>query len=423
MMTFIRTVLVGIATSFIEMRTHKLRSLLSVLGVLLGVAALVAMLTLIGGIDLFLREKMANWTGALWIWSSSEPSADERVAWNRSPGLRLSDGRWLGDSVEAVGEVYEQIERQEDITIAGAEIRHCRIRGVSKKTFNQDSATITLDRGRLLSEADYARGTRICMVSWGIVERVERQQRSGSRRGKPFDIIGTLITYNGVQYRVVGTLKPVDEDFEPRWLSRMIIMPLLTMQQYVVGFDADPGSLNISVADAQQLDEQTDAIVKALSSRHRGAQDFSYRGAEWAENMSSMLNNISFVMSIVSAVSLLVGGMGIMNVMLASISERLKEIGVRKAIGARNSQIFVQFVAETFTLSVVGGTLGAAIGLLPLLFGQSIQQATDGAIVPTILPLHAVLVFVIVTTVGVVFGLYPALKASRMDPITALRYE
>jgi putative ABC transport system permease protein len=136
-----------------------------------------------------------------------------------------------------------------------------------------------------------------------------------------------------------------------------------------------------------------------------------------------MLKNAATLMSIISVISLLVGGMSIMNVMLSSISERIHEIGVRKALGAKNLQIFVQFLAESMTLCFIGGTAGAILGLVPLAFGDAIQKSTDGAIIPTILPVHVLGVFFIIAVVGVVFGLYPALKAVNMDPVDALRYE
>jgi putative ABC transport system permease protein len=136
-----------------------------------------------------------------------------------------------------------------------------------------------------------------------------------------------------------------------------------------------------------------------------------------------MLNNISVLIAIISLVSLMVGGMSIMNVMLSSIAERMQEIGIRKALGAKNLQILVQFLAESVTLCFFGGTCGAFIGLIPIAFGHAIARSTDGAIDPTILPQHVAFIFGIIFIIGVVFGLYPAFKAVRMDPVEALRYE
>jgi putative ABC transport system permease protein len=180
----------------------------------------------------------------------------------------------------------------------------------------------------------------------------------------------------------------------------------------------------VVVTDAQRFDEQTGRIARLLTGLHRGVTDFEYHGAEWADNMKRMMNNIQLIMGLLAGVSLLVGGLGIMNVMLSSISERIKEIGVRKALGARRAQIFIQFLAETTTLSCTGGAIGGLLGLAPkVFFGEAIKKSTQGVMMPTILPEHALIVLLTIVLVGVVFGLYPAVKASRMDPVDALRYE
>ncbi len=128
-------------------------------------------------------------------------------------------------------------------------------------------------------------------------------------------------------------------------------------------------------------------------------------------------------MGLISVISLLVGGLSIMNVMLSSISERIKEIGIRKSLGATSIDIFVQFLTESLTLCVIGGAAGSLVGILPVFFKESVKASTQGAVEPTIYIAHFMYVFIIIVGLGVIFGLYPAFKASRMDPIDALRYE
>ncbi|MBD3243487.1 MAG: FtsX-like permease family protein, partial [Chitinivibrionales bacterium] len=230
-------------------------------------------------------------------------------------------------------------------------------------------------------------------------------------------------SYNHVRFEIVGTIVPKDPDFKPWHWGWAVVMPLRTMQKYVTGYNPDPEHISLTVRDPEQFELQAEAISRELEQLHRGVRDFDYRGPDWADNMKETMGNISMVMGIISVVSLLVGGLGIMNVMLSSISERIREIGIRKALGARNSQICIQFLAETTTLSSVGGILGAALGLIPLLFEEAIKKSTQGVIAPTVLPEHVIFVFAVIVGVGVLFGLYPAVKASRMDPVEALRYE
>jgi len=412
---------IGIFTAFVEMNRHKLRSFLSILGVMLGVAALVAMLLLIGGLNVFLEEKIGKWISMVYIWKKWNPSEEEKLSWSKSPGLRFDDGTFLQDSSEAVSTVYQQIERRQNVAIGGEAQRHATIRGVSWPTMEEDNKNITADVGRLLTREEIEGEDKVCMISWEIYDRLKKRMRQKGLDST--DVLLQQVRLGDIELAIVGTFKPIDPDFQPWRMRRSLIIPLGTMKKYITGTNPDPGSIALTVAEPKEREAQSLLISRLLTSRHRGVTDFEYRGADWAEDMGKMMQNITVIMGIISVVSLLVGGLGIMNVMLSSISERIKEIGIRKALGAQNLQIFIQFVAETTTLSVTGGVLGALIGMAPLLFGESIKKSTQGAIMPTILPEHLVFIFLIIVSVGIVFGLYPAVKASRMDPIDALRYE
>jgi putative ABC transport system permease protein len=417
----INSIRVGMNTAFIEMGQHKLRSSLSILGVLLGVAALVAMLSLIGGIEVFLNDKMGRWAGAMWIWEEHHPSDEELMRWSRSPGLRLSDGDHLLADSQRVSQNLAIIERRESVSIAGKHFRRMRLYGTSKDKFLSDSSQITIKEGRYLSDEEYQEGSKVCLISWRVYdELVQHLKRNGRDTTKILDL---KVSTKSMQLDIVGVIFPADESFQPWHLRWAIVTPLTTVQKYVTGADPNPGHLNIVLSDAQKYEEYSEALVRRLTARHRGVEDFEYRGAEWAEELKKMMQNISMVMGIISVVSLLVGGLGIMNVMLSSISERIKEIGIRKALGAQNLQIFIQFLAETTTLSFTGGAIGACLGLLPIVFSDAIKRSSNGAIAPTVLPEHVAFVFAVIVAVGVLFGLYPAVKASRMSPIDALRYE
>ena len=419
-----QTCWVGIRSALVEMRTHKLRSFLSLLGVMLGVAALVAMLSLIGGIQVYLRDTMGELAGSLWVWRNWQrpETPAERLAWSRSPGLRFSDSEYLVQESGYVTQSRDVIERRGSATIAAEGVRGVRLRGVTPLSFADDTSEVVLDKGRLFTNGEFLRGDPVVLVSWRIVERAARALRRSGRDTSA--ILGSTLRYGSTRFTIIGTLRPRDPDNQPRHAGMLALTPLVAMQKYVTGYDPDPGTLFLKVSDPERLEAQSRGVARDLTARHRGVEDFLYRGADWVENMSSSLANISLVMGIVSVVSLVVGGMGIMNVMLSSISERIREIGVRKALGATNGQIFVQFLAETVTLSVAGGLAGAAIGLSPVYaFADAIRQSSQGAMTPTVLAHHAVVVLITIMGVGVLFGLYPALKAARMDPIDALRYE
>jgi putative ABC transport system permease protein len=273
----------------------------------------------------------------------------------------------------------------------------------------------------MLSGNDFATGAPSCIISWELAERIRTQMKLA--RVSDVTLVGKKCTINNIMLDIKGIFGPVDPDNQPWHLRRSVLMPIVTMQRLMTGFDPDPGAVRILVTDAKSIKTLLRGVVPVLRSRHRGAEDFEIRTADWVEEVSKMLGNAAVLAGIISAISLLVGGLSIMNVMLSSISERIHEIGVRKALGAKRLQIFVQFTVETVTLSCVGGIAGMALGMTPLLFREAIYKATDGATEPTLYLYHLFGVFGIIVLVGICFGLYPALKASRMNPIDALRYE
>ena len=421
-MRLFESVQVGIRMSIVEMLSHKLRSSLSVLGVLLGVASLVAMLTLIGGINRYLNEKISTWAGSVWFRPRNFSPETDGAEWSRSPGLRFSDGYYLEEHAPTVKSFAASIERWSRLTIAGVRSR-ARLTGMNIDVLQEQMEHIFMGEGRWFTERERRDGAKVCVLSWRVEERVREdlEDLGGTAANRP--ILGAMVLAEGIPLRVVGIYQPKDPDFTPWHLRRTVITPLQTMRTYITGLDPNPGDIEVKIRNIRNLEAEAEQAARILQTRHRGVRDFEFRAAEWIENITSMLQNAALLMGIVSAVSLMVGGLSIMNVMLSGISERIKEIGVRKALGATTSQVFVQFVAESVTLSMLGGLAGILPGLLPLAFSDAIKQSSDGAITPTVLPQHIVMVVLVIVAVGTVFGLYPAVKAARMDPVEALRYE
>ncbi len=420
MLRHLQSIGVGIRMSFVEMGSHKLRSALSVIGVMLGVASLVAMLTLIAGIDVFLNQKMGRWAGSVWFVNRRDATPQEKLAWSRSPSLRFSDGTYLEDTSGNVAHFYRIIERRENIAISGQSSR-AHLRGMDRQSMLEDLEEMRIIEGSMLSEDDFVSGNAVCIIGWELAERIRKKMRLS--RESDTSLVGKRCAVGNVMITVAGIFSPVDPDNNPWHLRRSVLMPLTAMQRMISGYDPDPGSVRVQVTDAKRLKALLLGITPLLVARHRGVEDFDTRMADWLEEVSSMLGNAALLMGIVSIISLLVGGLSIMNVMLSSISERIHEIGVRKALGAKRLQIFIQFTMETITLSGTGGIIGMVLGMTPLLFREAISHSTDGAVEPTLYLTHLFGVCGIIVAVGIVFGLYPAVKAARMNPVDALRYE
>jgi putative ABC transport system permease protein len=420
MWKIIQSIIVGIKMSFLEMTSHVLRSILSILGVMLGVASLVSMLTLVGGVNKFLHEKMGHWAGSVWFWMLREPPSDQdRLIWSRSPKLHFSDGIYLENKSEDVSNFYTFIQRYGPVYISGKRDKS-QIKGVDRFSLEDDLRNARISKGRTISDEEFNNAKMVCLISWMLEERILNKLNEKDTNST---LIGQKCVYNNKYFTIVGVFEPEDPDFKPRHLRRSIFVPVSAMQKYVTGLDPNPGSIRLSVKDPAKLHESTENIARILKSHHRGVEDFEYRAAEWLEEIRNMLLNASLLMTIVAVISLIVGGLSIMNVMLSSISERIYEIGIRKALGAKGLQIFIQFITESTILSFCGGFLGITLGTLPLFFKESIKKSTDGSVEPTLLLTHVIFVCCIIMIVGIIFGLYPAVKASRMNPIEALRYE
>ncbi len=414
---FFQAVYVGIVMSFIEMRSHIMRSVLSILGVMLGVASLVAMLTLVGGIDVFINERMDKWTGSVWFWKKYSVSDKERIQWSKSPGLKFSDGAHLNNN-QYVKIVPRSIHKNIQV-VFGNETIYCRVSGVDSISLESEKEQIEIVYGNWFTYNDYQSGKKNCILSVYLAE----QYMKAYKLTETASLIDKNIQIGANEFIIRGIVAPKNRYESSRHFQKLVLIPLLSMQKHISGFNPDPGSMEVQVSDAKNVKQLSRLIASALAAHHRGVEDFEYRTAEWIDKVTSTLNNVSILMTIISVMSLAIGGLSIMNVMLSSIAERIREIGIRKALGVTNVQIFIQFIAETTTLSLTGGIAGFVLGLTPLLFKDAILQSTQGSIEPTILPLHIIFTFALVTGLGILFGLYPAIKASRMDPVDALRYE
>jgi putative ABC transport system permease protein len=420
--TLYAAVFTGARTGLKEMGSHILRSILSALGVLFGVFVMVVLLSLMGGLQTFLNDRLGQWIGAFWIFENRDPTREQLAEFSRSRGLRFQDGIFLEDSVESVDLVYKVIQRRAHVeSYAGK--GYARLRGVDMSTLEREftiNKEFMILRGRNLEPDDFSAGKANCVLSSYQAEKILKKMReTGEDTAK---LIGSTIRYQNAKFEVVGVFGPREGEIK-RWQRHNIYVPLKAMQKHVTGFNPDPGYLWVKVDDPMHMQYHIAEIIGKLIGRHRGVEDIEYRKPEFLNNFIGMMNNVVLIMGILAAISLMAGGLGIMNVMLSSISERVREIGIRKALGANTIQIFVQFISETSILCFIGGFIGAFLGCIPMAFGEAIKKATDDVIEPTLLFKHIVLVFLVIFLMGIVFGMYPAVKASRMNPIDALRYE
>lgn len=396
----------------LSLKTNKMRSCLTSLGIIFGVAAVIVMLAIGTGASTKVTKDMESMgSNLLTVRSASANQGGVRQGAGSRPTLTLKDAiaiNRLARGVEAVAPVSNQNQQ----VIYGNQNWSTTVYGTTGRYLGIKAYEILI--GRNFTPEDIKNSTKVAIIGstvsselFGDVNPVGKTLRIG---GVPFRVIAVLKTK--------GSTGPFDND-------DLIFIPITTAQKKVFGVYF-PGTVNMIVVKSQtpELMEYTEEdINEILIKRHNiGAnqeKDFEIRNsAEFQERLKSTVKTFSILLGSIASVSLLVGGIGIMNIMLVSVTERTREIGIRMAIGARSSDIRKQFLIEALLLAIIGGLIGVVAGVLTSFLVTKFSDLTA-----EITPFSIILSLSFSAIVGVLFGFYPAYKASLLNPIDALRYE
>jgi putative ABC transport system permease protein len=399
---------VGIALGGI--RANKLRSFLTLLGIIIGVASVIAVVSFVEGLNRFVTQKLLNAGANVFVvdkygFITSQEAFDEA---SKNPDVTLDDADAL-----RVGMKHATMVVAEGGSVAPI---HYRSKVMNTVPVNGRSAGYDLvddqaiGHGRHLSELDDTERRAVVVLGPEVADEL-----FGS-----IDPVGRLVRIDRYEFEVVGVTEAKGKIFGQSQ-DRFVTVPIQTFKKYW----QERGSLSLAVKSVDQasLDlaqQEARNILRARRHQRPGQKDhFGITTSEtWLQLYRTLTGGI-FVVSIgVAAISLFVGGIVIMNIMLVSVTERTREIGIRKALGARRRDILTQFLVESTTLSLAGGIVGILIGASLALLVGAVSP------LPAALSLGAVLLGVVMSTaVGVFFGSYPAARAARLDPIEALRYE
>jgi putative ABC transport system permease protein len=384
-----------------RLRTNRLRAALTMLGVIIGVASVVALVGVGQGTTSNITTALASLGTNLLTVNPTEQSDDG------STSLTIEDAEAIAE-LPGVAGVAPEVSTSQDVS-AGDATTTTTIVGTTGAY--PDVRAYTIWQGTGLTDVAVDRGLRVAVLGKTTADDLELGA----------DAIGTDISIGGIGYTVVGILQPKGgTGFQDP--DDQILVPVASAQKYFVGGDS-VRSIGVSVDATADMDTTNARITALLRERHDLAatddDDFDiFDQTQLLEAASSISGTLTLLLGGIASISLVVGGIGIMNIMLVSVRERTREIGIRKAIGARAVDILAQFLVEALTLSVIGGLLGVALGLgISALIAQ--LAGWSFAFNPTTL-LAAVLSSLLV---GVVFGVWPARQAARLDPIAALRYE
>ena len=396
--------------AFRALRRNKLRSVLTALGIIIGVGAVIAMVSIGNGAKAQVEQQIASLgENVILIFSGSVTSSGIRTGWGSAGTLKIEDAEAIRREVPGVIAVSEEVISTSQVS-AGNQNWFTRIYGESPEYF--DIREWPLSDGANFTAQDVRSANKVCVIG-----RTTASQVFGSESP-----IGQVLRIKGVPFLVTGVLTPKGLSPQGTDQDDIVIMPYTSAMKRVIGGSTLRG-INVQVASPNDLAPAQQQITELLRQRHNirsgRDDDFTVRNQqEIAETATATSRIMTLLLGAIASVSLIVGGIGIMNIMLVSVTERTREIGVRLAVGAHGRDILTQFLIEAVTLSVIGGVIGILLGL-----GTS-RMLSVFAHWPTLISIPSIIAaFFVSAAVGIFFGFYPAREAARLDPIEALRYE
>jgi putative ABC transport system permease protein len=390
---------------------NKFRAFLTMLGIIIGVGSVITMLGIGQGSKKSIQDQMSKMgTNLVFIVPASQQRGGVDFGNTNAQSLKLSDMEALRRDGNAISAVSPEV-RSSGQVVYGNQNWPTTIYGGNEEYFG--IRKIEIVNGRNFTDREIKTMAKVCLLGQTVIENLW---------GENFDPIGLTIRFKNIPFKVIGVLGEKGDQAFGQDQDDVIIAPFTTVQKRILAIDYIQ-SIYISAASEERSDEAIDEIEEILRQEHKlkDAEENDFRimsQSELVTTFTSVSNILTTLLGAIAGISLLVGGIGIMNIMLVSVTERTREIGLRMSVGGRGLDIMMQFLIESMLLSVFGGTIGILIGILATKIIGTIMSW------PVVVMSQAVLLaFIVSTVIGIFFGWYPARKAANLNPIDAIRYE
>ena len=392
---------------------NRMRSALTMLGILIGTASVILLVGVGQGISGKVQDQIKSLgTNAIYVIPERNSRGQDRGGTSsRRVRLNQKDVEALSDPVRgsALSAVTPAYSASGTVTWQGTTYSLSSFLG-AEPVFAQ-VRNVNVSNGRWLDEEDVRSRAKVAVIGVTVIDKLF---------GKGVDPVGQQVEFNGIRFRIVGVLEPKGSNgFQDQ--DDVMVAPISTVREQIVGNVDSYNMIAIQAASRDQLPQAMSQVNQILRRSHgiRASQppDFQvFNAASLLAAGKAAAKQFQLLLGVVAAISLLIGGIGVMNIMLVTVTERTREIGIRKALGAQRSDILSQFLVEAMLLAGLGGILGVAIGV-------GAGQYQGGGLNPVISPPAVVLSFGVSILIGIFFGIYPASRAAALTPIEALRYE